>query len=179
VRENIAYARPDASLEEVQHAARLAQADDFVQALPAGYDTVLAERGTTLSGGQRQRLALARAVLQDPPVLVLDEPTTGLDARSEHAVLRALARVSAGRTTVLITHRMAAAMTADQIVVLDGGRVVERGTHRGLLTGGGLYAEMCRLQGLTVRSADLNGSTASYGRHAARPVPEPARPTPS
>ncbi|WP_222267305.1 ABC transporter ATP-binding protein [Modestobacter marinus] len=179
VRENIAYARPDASLEEVQHAARLAQAHDFVLALPAGYDTVIAERGTTLSGGQRQRLALARAVLQDPPVLVLDEPTTGLDARSEHAVLRALERVSAGRTTVLITHRMAAAMTADEIVVLDEGRVVERGTHHSLVAGGGLYAEMCRLQGLTGRQPDAHGSAPSYGRHAARSVAEPARPTPT
>jgi ATP-binding cassette subfamily B protein len=200
VRENIAYARPDASLEEVQHAARLAQAHEFVVALPDGYDTVLAERGTTLSGGQRQRLALARAVLQDPPVLVLDEPTTGLDARSEHAVLRALERVSSGRTTVLITHRMAAAMTADEIVVLDGGRVVECGTHDRLVAAGGLYAEMCRLQGLGARVSHhgagphngteaVNGvavhngteprngaEAASYGRHAARGVAEAAQP---
>jgi ATP-binding cassette subfamily B protein len=167
VRENIAYARPDASAEEVEHAARAAQAHDFVEALPHGYDTVLAERGATLSGGQRQRLALARAVLQGCPVLVLDEPTTGLDARSEHSVLRALRQVTAGRTTVIITHRMAAAMTADQIVVIDSGRVVERGTHRRLIAAGGLYTEMCLLQGITGPRAFLHSGAAGYGRHAA------------
>lgn len=169
VRENIAYARPDAALDEIVLAARTAQAHDFVQALPDGYETVLAERGATLSGGQRQRLALARAVLQGCPVLVLDEPTTGLDARSEDAVLRALRQVSSGRTTVIITHRMAAAMTADQIVVLDAGRVVERGTHRRLIAAGGLYTEMCLLQGITGPRTFLNGGAAGYGRHAARP----------
>lgn len=169
VRDNIAYARPGASAEEVEHAARAAQAHDFVQALPDGYETVLAERGATLSGGQRQRLALARAVLQGCPILVLDEPTTGLDARSEDAVLRALRRVSSDRTTVIITHRMAAAMTADEIVVLDEGRVVERGTHRRLIAAGGLYAEMCLLQGITGRRALLDHSAAGYGRHAAPP----------
>ena len=169
VRENIAYARPDATLDEIVDAARLAQAHDFVAALPDGYDTVLAERGTTLSGGQRQRLALARAVLRDNPVLVLDEPTTGLDARSEHAVLSALWQVSSGRTTVIITHRMAAAMTADEIVVLDGGSVVERGRHHHLIGEGGLYAEMCRLQGLHSPAPSSNGNSAEgYGRHAAR-----------
>jgi ATP-binding cassette, subfamily B, bacterial len=170
VRENIAYGRPGASLPEIEEAARLAEADEFVRALPRGYDTVLAERGATLSGGQRQRLALARAVLHDPPVLVLDEPTTGLDARSEHAVLRALKQVSSGRTTVIITHRMAAAMTADQIVVLDRGRVVECGAHHQLFAAGGLYTEMCRLQGLSsTPHVSRNGSTAAgHGRHAAQ-----------
>lgn len=148
VAENIAYARPDASIAEIEEAARVAQAHDFVTELPDGYDTVLAERAATLSGGQRQRLALARAVLSGSPVLVLDEPTTGLDARSESAVLHALKRVSEGRTTIVITHRMAAAMTADEIVVLDKGIVVERGSHAGLLASQGLYAEMCHLQGI-------------------------------
>jgi ATP-binding cassette, subfamily B, bacterial len=165
VRENIAYGRPDASLEEVQDAARAAQAHAFVQALPCGYDTVLAERGATLSGGQKQRLALARGLLQGCPVLVLDEPTTGLDAQSEHALLEALRQVASGRTTVIITHRMAAAMAADQIVVLDAGRVVERGTHQRLITGGGLYAEMCRLQGITGLSPAWNGTTHGNGHH--------------
>ncbi|HEX9088615.1 MAG TPA: ABC transporter ATP-binding protein [Arthrobacter sp.] len=169
VRENIAYARPDASLEEIVHAARAGQAHDFVQELPDGYDTVLAERGATLSGGQRQRLALARAVLQGCPILVLDEPTTGLDARSEDAVLRALRQVSSGRTTVIITHRMAAAMAADQIIVLDAGRVVERGTHRRLIAAGGLYAEMCFLQGITGPRTFFTGGAAGYWRPAARP----------
>jgi ATP-binding cassette subfamily B protein len=148
VAENIAYARPDASRAEIEEAARVAQAHDFVTELPEGYDTVLAERAATLSGGQRQRLALARAVLSGSPVLVLDEPTTGLDALSESAVLSALKRVSEGRTTIVVTHRMAAAMTADEIVVLDKGTVVERGSHAALLASQGLYAEMCRLQGI-------------------------------
>ncbi|GAA3104313.1 ABC transporter ATP-binding protein [Pseudonocardia yunnanensis] len=180
VRENIAYARPGASAAEIEHAARVAQAHDFVVALPDGYDTVLAERGATLSGGQRQRLALARAVLQDCRVLVLDEPTTGLDARSEDAVLRALQQVSSGRTTVIITHRMAAAMSADDIVVLDAGRVVERGTHHQLIAAGGLYTEMCRLQGLTGPSTALHHEEASYEHRPARQLEtEPAQPSPT
>ena len=165
VRENIAYGRPDASLEEVQDAARVAQAHNFVQALPRGYDTVLAERGATLSGGQKQRLALARGLLQGCPVLVLDEPTTGLDAQSEHALLEALLQVASVRTTVIITHRMAAAMAADEIVVLDAGRVVERGTHHRLIARGGLYSEMCRLQGITGLRRTWNGASNGNGRH--------------
>jgi ATP-binding cassette, subfamily B, bacterial len=165
VRENIAYGRPDASLEEVQDAARAAQAHNFVQALPRGYDTVLAERGATLSGGQKQRLALARGLLQGCPVLVLDEPTTGLDAQSEHALLEALLQVASVRTTVIITHRMAAAMAADEIVVLDAGRVVERGTHHRLIARGGLYSEMCRLQGITGLRRTWNGASNGNGRH--------------
>ena len=174
VRENIAYARPDASPEEVEQAARTAQAHDFVQALPHGYETILAERGSTLSGGQRQRLALARAVLQGCPVLVLDEPTTGLDARSEHAVLQALRRATTGRTTIIITHRMAAAMSADEIIVLDSGLVVERGTHDRLFAAGGLYNEMCLLQGITgVSGTDASPGardtrTNGFARHAMR-----------
>ena len=146
VRDNIAYGRLEATAEEVVEAAKVADAHEFIEALPEGYDTLLAERGVSLSGGQRQRLALARAVLRGSAILVLDEPTTGLDARSERAVLQAIRRVSAGRTTVMITHRMAAAMTADHIVVLDRGVVVERGDHETLLAADGLYAEMCRLQ---------------------------------
>lgn len=146
VRDNIALGRPEASDAEIVGAATVADAHAFVVELPQGYDTLLAERGASLSGGQRQRLALARAVLRGSPVLVLDEPTTGLDARSEQSVLDAIRRVSAGRTTVMITHRMAAAMTADHIVVLDHGVVVERGDHDTLLAAGGVYAEMCRLQ---------------------------------
>ena len=170
VRENIAYGRPGSSLEDVVAAAKVADAHDFVEALPEGYDTVLAERGVSLSGGQRQRLALARAVLRGSPVLVLDEPTTGLDARSERAVLEAIRRVSAQRTTVMITHRMAAAMTADHIVVLDHGVVVERGDHHCLLAAGGVYADMCRLQNLD--PAPAPGRTEN-GHAAGRPVSVP------
>jgi ATP-binding cassette subfamily B protein len=113
-------------------------------------------------------LALARGLLQGCPVLVLDEPTTGLDAQSEHALLETLRQVASGRTTVIITHRMAAAMAADQIVVLDAGRVVERGTHHRLITGGGLYAEMCRLQGITGLPPTWNGTTHGNGHHPSR-----------
>ena len=148
VRDNIAYGRPGATEEEIEAAARVASAHDFVMALPDGYDTVLGERGDTLSGGQRQRIAIARAVLRDAPILVLDEPTTGLDARSERDVLAALQRVTAGRATVLISHQLAAVRHADVIVVLHEGRVVERGRHDQLMALGGRYAEMAGLQGL-------------------------------
>ncbi|MFZ0142264.1 MAG: ABC transporter ATP-binding protein [Aeromicrobium sp.] len=166
VADNIAYGRPDAPRVEIEQAARLAQAHDFVSKLPEGYDTVLTERGVTLSGGQRQRLALARTVLSGNPVLVLDEPTTGLDARSETGVLSALRRVSEGRTTVVITHRMAAAMTADEIIVLDEGVIVESGTHETLLASDGLYAEMCHLQkiGNGVRRRSLTVPASSDGQ---------------
>lgn len=146
IRDNIAYGRPDATMDEVVRAAEVADAHGFIEALPQGYEHVLAERGASLSGGQRQRLALARAVLRDTPILILDEPTTGLDARSEKSVLEALRQVTAGRTTVVITHRMAAAMTADRIVVLEHGLVVEHGDHESLMASDGVYAEMCRLQ---------------------------------
>lgn len=168
VRENIAYARPDASLAEIEEAAQVALAHEFIVKLPHGYDTVLAERGASLSGGQRQRIALARAVLHGSPVLILDEPTTGLDARSEHAVLKALERVGSGRTMVIITHRMAAAMNADDIVVLDGGMVVEQGNHADLCAAGGLYAEMCRIQGLG-GATELELPPTAPGRHTAEP----------
>jgi ATP-binding cassette subfamily B protein len=165
VRENIAYARPTASAEEIEEAARVALAHEFIVNLPDGYDTVLAERGASLSGGQRQRIALARAVLHGSPVLILDEPTTGLDAWSERAVLDSLERVSTGRTVILITHRMAAAMTADEIVVLDGGVIIERGNHQTLLAEGGLYAELCHLQGL---GPSTEPTSRPGGSHAAR-----------
>lgn len=166
VAENIAYGRPDASRTEIEQAARVAQAHDFVTQLTDGYDTVLTERGVNLSGGQRQRLALARTVLSGNPVHVLDEPTTGLDARSETAVLKALKRVSEGRTTVVITHRMAAAMTADEIVVLDEGVIVESGTHEGLLAANGLYAEMCHLQ--RIGPSAINGKARRSSRKPVR-----------
>lgn len=175
VRDNIAYGCPEASDREIVAAATVAQAHEFIEVLPDGYDTVLAERGASLSGGQKQRIALARAVLHDPPVLVLDEPTTGLDARSEHAVLEALHEVSRGRTTVLITHRMAAAMTADEIVVLDHGIVVESGQHDRLLAAGGLYAEMCRLQKVAATGSGRTGAGSNGATHGDRRVHSRAR----
>ena len=149
VRENIAYGRPDADDAMIEAAAQVADAHEFITALPQGYDTVLGERGDTLSGGQRGRIALARAVLRNAPLLVLDEPTTGLDARSERAVLGAIRRVMPDRATVLITHHLALIRDADVVVVINDGRVVQRGTHDQLIAQrGGPYAELARLQGL-------------------------------
>ncbi|MGQ0623684.1 MAG: ABC transporter ATP-binding protein [Sporichthyaceae bacterium] len=148
VRENIAYGRPDATSAEIEAAARIAAAHEFISELPDGYDTVLGEKGSTLSGGQRQRLSIARAVLRDGRLLILDEPTTGLDARCERDVMDAINAVTGGRTTVIISHQLSAVVRADQIIVLDGGRVVERGTHSELIALDGRYADLARLQGL-------------------------------
>jgi subfamily B ATP-binding cassette protein MsbA len=148
VGENIAYGRPGAAQPEVEAAARAAGLHDVVAAMPDGYATRVGERGRRLSGGQAQRLAIARALLRDAPVLVLDEPTTGLDARAVHDLRAPLARLMAGRATVVISHHLAFVQEATEIVVLDAGRVVERGTHPDLLAAGGRYAELWRLSGL-------------------------------
>ena len=146
VRENIAFGRPDATDEEVAAAAVDANADEFIQRLPQGYDTPIAERGSTLSGGQKQRIAIARAILRDAPILILDEPTSGLDAASERLVIEALERASHKRTTLVIAHRLASIRFADRIVVMDRGRIVETGTHRELLARNGKYAHLHSLQ---------------------------------
>lgn len=146
VADNIAYGRPDASRAEVEEAARLAAADGFIQNLPDGYDTVVGERGVTLSGGQRQRLAIARAVLKDAPILLLDEATSALDSESERAVQDALDALMQGRTTLVVAHRLATILSADRILVMDEGRVVEEGTHAQLKAQGGLYARLAALQ---------------------------------
>lgn len=145
-RENIRYGRLDASDDAITAAARTAEADAFLSALPEGYDTHLGERGLRLSGGQQQRIAIARAVLKDAPVLLLDEATSALDAQSEHDIQRALERLMHGRTTLVIAHRLATVRSADRIVVLDAGRIVAEGTHEALIAQGGLYAELARLQ---------------------------------
>jgi ATP-binding cassette subfamily B protein len=146
VLDNIRYGRPDASEKEVRQAAELASADAFIQALPEGYDTRIGERGVTLSGGQRQRIAIARAILKDAPILLLDEATSALDAESERAVQVALDRLMHGRTTLVIAHRLATVRSADRILVIDHGRIVEEGTHEALLARGGLYARLASLQ---------------------------------
>jgi ABC-type multidrug transport system fused ATPase/permease subunit len=140
--DNIRLARPEASLDQVIAAATAARAHDFIQALPQGYDTRLGEGGARLSGGQRQRLALARAFLKDAPLLLLDEATANLDAESDALIRDALARLTTGRTVLLIAHRLELATAADQIVVLDAGRAAEIGDHAALLAQHGLYHQL-------------------------------------
>ena len=142
IRENIRYGRLEASDEEVEAAARAANAHDFVSALPKGYDTRLGERGALLSGGERQRISVARAFLKDAPVLILDEPTSSIDSKTEAVILDALARLIRGRTTFVVAHRLSTIRDADLILVIDGGQVVEQGSHAELLARGGLYAEL-------------------------------------
>jgi ATP-binding cassette subfamily B protein len=142
VHENIAYGRPDATREEVERAAERAQAAGFIAELPEGYDTRIGERGLTLSGGQRQRIAIARALLSDPRILILDDATSSVDASTEQAIKTALREVMAGRTTFVIAHRLSTIALADDIVVLEEGRIAARGTHAELLDRSPLYAEI-------------------------------------
>ncbi|MCB1333462.1 MAG: ATP-binding cassette domain-containing protein [Roseivivax sp.] len=146
VRENIRFGRPEASDAEIEEAAQAAAAHEFISALPEGYNTYVGERGVMLSGGQKQRIAIARAILRDAPVLLLDEATSALDAESERAVQRAVDRLSQGRTTIIVAHRLATVKKADRIIVLEHGRVVATGTHDALVAEGGLYARLARLQ---------------------------------
>jgi len=144
--QNIAYGKPEATRKEIERAAELANAMEFIEKMPDGMDTVVGERGMTLSGGQRQRIAIARAIIRNAPILLLDEPTSGLDAASEKLVFEALDRLMAGKTTIVIAHRLSTIRRADVIYVIDEGSIVEQGSHRELLRKAGLYAKLHRLQ---------------------------------
>jgi ATP-binding cassette, subfamily B, bacterial len=146
VRDNIAYGAPEASLDRVVAAARIAEAHDFILELPEGYDTIVGERGQKLSGGQRQRLSIARAVLSDPPILILDEATSAVDNETEAAIQRSLERISLDRTTIVIAHRLSTIRHADRIYVLDGGRPIQAGTHDELITTAGVYRSLWDVQ---------------------------------
>jgi ATP-binding cassette, subfamily B, bacterial len=145
-RDNIRFGRPEASDADVERAADLAHASEFLRRLPGGLDTPLGERGVMLSGGQRQRIAIARAILRDAPLLLLDEATSALDAESETLVQTALEELMKHRTTLVIAHRLATVLSCDRILVMDQGKIVEQGTHASLVAQGGLYARLARLQ---------------------------------
>ncbi|HZH08475.1 MAG TPA: ATP-binding cassette domain-containing protein, partial [Lautropia sp.] len=167
--DNIRYAAPEAGHERVVTAARLAFADDFIRALPDGYDTFLGERGVRLSGGQRQRLAIARAILADRPILLLDEATSALDSQSESMVQQALDAARSNRTTLVVAHRLATVRSADRIVVMETGRLVESGTHRELVALDGTYAKLAAMQFFANTRGDASGFTSSRSRSELMP----------
>ncbi len=158
--QNIAYGKQEATRDEILSAAKMANAHEFISQLPRGYDTVVGERGVTLSGGQRQRIAIARAIIRDTPILVLDEPSSGLDAASEELVFEAIDRVIEGRTTIVIAHRFSTIRRASAILVVEGGRIVESGQHERLLSAGGLYAKLYDLQ---FRCGDVSSNSVVGG----------------
>jgi ABC-type multidrug transport system fused ATPase/permease subunit len=146
IRENIGYGRPGATDDEIVAAAKLANADEFISRMPHGYDSVVGERGDTLSGGQRQRIGIARAVIRNSPIMILDEPTAALDTESERLVIEGLQRLMKGRTVIMIAHRLSTIRDADKIIVLKDGVVAEEGTNDELIARGGVYAELHRIQ---------------------------------
>ena len=160
---NIAFGHPDATRGQIERAARIAAADGFIRALPEGYDTVLNESGSSLSGGQRQRLAIARAVLLEPAILLLDDPTAAIDSETEHEIFTALDRAIAGRTTFIVAHRLSTLRRADFIIVMEAGRIVQRGTHEELMRTPGPYLRVANLQLVDprdLRSLGLAGGEA-------------------
>jgi len=159
---NIAFGRPDASRAEIERAAHIAAAHDFIMALPKGYETVLHEGGSDLSGGQRQRIAIARAILREPAILLLDDPTAAIDAHTEHDILRAMEGAMAGRTTFVVAHRLSTLRRAERVLVLNRGRIAELGTHDELMRRGGLYQEVVALQ-IADQDSDRPVATVTEG----------------
>ena len=157
--DNIAYGRPTATKEEIMHAAKLANAEEFILKMPHGYDTLVGERGVTLSGGQRQRIGIARAIIRDSPILILDEPTAALDTESERLVMDALEKLMEGRTVITITHRLSTISDYDKIFVIRDGKIEEQGTHAELITQGKLYADLYHVQPKT-GTPNVNGQVA-------------------
>ena len=157
IRDNIAYGRPDASFEMIEAAAQAANAHEFIIALERGYDTVVGERGSRLSGGERQRIAIARAILKDPPILILDEATSALDVELEAQVQEAIEKLIRGRTTFVIAHRLSTVVNADRIVVLKDGRLLETGSHEELIDAGGYYASLIERQSLAYGGPERRG----------------------
>ncbi len=144
--DNIAYGKPDATPEQIVRAAKQANAHEFIEKMPEGYDTIVGERGATLSGGQRQRIAIARAVIRDAPILILDEPTTGLDSTSEEAVLEALDNLMEGKTSIVVAHHLNSIRHADVVFVIKDSELVEQGTHDELMAADGVYSELFKTQ---------------------------------
>ena len=149
IAQNIGFGRKEATNAEIHQAAQSADADDFITALPEGYNSEVGVQGSRLSGGQKQRIAIARAMVRDAPILLLDEATSALDAQSETAVQNAIERLAHGRSTLIIAHRLSSIQHADEILVMNKGKIVERGTHKQLLKADGLYAELCALQNIS------------------------------
>jgi ATP-binding cassette subfamily B protein len=173
---NIRYGRPDANDAQVRAAADTAQIGAFVESLPAGYATEVGERGLKLSGGEKQRVAIARTVLKAPPILILDEATSALDIHTEREIQAALDRVSRDRTTLVIAHRLSTVVNADEIIVLDDGRIIERGSHDALLAEGALYASMWNRQRAAAEAAERlreTGETDIVGLVDREEAPEP------
>jgi ABC-type multidrug transport system fused ATPase/permease subunit len=161
IADNILYGKPGATVEEVVAAAKAANAHDFIMGLPRQYDTTVGEGGTKISGGERQRICVARAFLRDAPILILDEPTSSIDSRTEGVILDALDRLATGRTTIMIAHRLSTIRNADEILVLDGGGVVQHGTHDQLVLQGGLYHQLWEAQNGHDAAVRSGGSSAN------------------
>ena len=167
IRENISYGKPDATLAEIQEAAKVARLHDFIMSLPDGYDTLVGERGITLSGGQKQRLSIARTILLNPRILIMDDSTSSVDTQTEYLIQQALVEALAGRTTFIIAHRLRSVQRADLILVLKDGRIVEQGRHEELLTTGGLYTQLYGLQFQPQEAENLPGIPLTSDKVAA------------